>query len=472
MVIWVVALVVVAAVMVPVFAPLRHKIERPDSSPPAVELVALPLLVEGQVFIGVPATIALLGVLVVYLTSVTQARTARRLAVLGVMAVFAIPLSRPIGNESLLYAWAPALLGLLVLTMSARRRTPHSFVASLVDGVGLYLVANVVAYAAGVVSPGAAVRVGSLEASGGGLRVIFPIATSLAVPAAMAAIYVAAAAICFERSSPARVAFRVAALGCAGFVLVKADTRAALVVAVVLLTASIVSTRALARLAVPVVAVSAVFAFAYQSIQGVVGSVLSGVIGVAPGLSRGDTASDLQLNFRSTLWERVLTYWQDDADMIGQAVGFGVRGQQQSGASSTYAADFTYLSADPRAISVHNSYLQQLYDGGAVGLVALVALLLWAAHRYAADLRDGLPGTQLALPALLAAVTTSITEVTIAPGYGAAPAFVVAGLVIYAGTSVTSPRSEPVDRRNSHSLPSRPYEPQSSRSAARDRARR
>lgn len=437
------AIVLAGVLTWPLFAPLRHRVERPPAAVPALELVALPLVLEGQIFVGQRIATVSLMVLAVFALVRRADRVPRTWVILAMLVTFGLPLARPIDPAWTVLGWAIPILGLVVLFLASQRRSMHSFVSSLLDGVGLYLLVNVVAYyVLHIASPAAVQRTGGLEATTGGMRVIFPIATSLAVPAAMAAIYVAGAAVCLERSGPVRRTFRIIALGCAFIVLLGANTRAAIVVAGLLLVLSVVSTRVMARAATTVTVVSIAFAFVFGTTKAAVGWTINGLLSLVPSLSRGDRASDLTLNFRSAIWADALDFWTHWVTMPERLLGFGIRGQQQSGASQVYAAKFAGLSADPETISVHNSSLQQLYDAGIVGLAAFAALLIYATRWYARALRSGEAGAQVALPALLAAVTTGITEVTIAPGYLQAPLFVVAGLVLMAGSRVR----EPMDR--------------------------
>jgi O-antigen ligase len=421
---------------------LRIKVVRPRSAPPAPELLALPLLIEARLFLGTNVTIALLGCLLGYL-AITKSVRARPNAVVvaAVAIVFALPFSRlPVGI-GLTDAAIPALC-IAVLFMSSRRRDLHTAISSLIDGVALYLIVNVLAYFAGVVSPAAAGRIGGLESATGGIRVIFPIAGSLATPAAVAAMYVAAAAICFERCSPARLLFRVSGLLAAVFILIAADTRAALVAAGAVFVLTIVSTRLLSRVALLVVTVSIAFSFVFDAVKGTVLAVMSPVLETIPQLSRGDVSGDLTLNFRSVIWNLSMQFWGTEVGAAHQWFGFGVRGQEQSGASGVYARGLGGVSSTPLSTSVHNSYMQHLFDAGIVGVLVLVVLLIWVTRRYAVLLRVGAPGAQLALPVLLAAVITGITEVTVSPGYAQAPVLIVIGLMLFAtGPASRSPES-------------------------------
>jgi O-antigen ligase len=417
----------------PAFSWLRIKVERPKSAPPAVELVAIPVLLEGRLLLGPNlVTLALLA-LVLYLLMAVPVRATKPspFAVVSVIIVLVLPYSRPF-NESLRAAALIPALCVIVIALAARRRDLHTAVTSLIDGIGLYLLLNVLGYLAGVVSPAAAERIGGLESSGGGLRIIFPLATSLSAPAALAAIYIAAAIICFERCSISRLLARIAALACGVFILYATDTRAALITAAVIALLSIVSTRVLARLALPTAIVSVAFAVIFAMIQPAVGTVLNGLLSLVPGLSRGGEASDLTLNGRSVIWDRSLAFWGNSTSSVQQLIGYGLRGQQQSGASSQYSATLSGVSADPATASTHNSYLQQLYDGGLIGALVFVGLLLWAVRRYSVLLRARTASTQLALPAIVAAVATGMTEVSTAPGYGQAPTFVALAFVLFA----------------------------------------
>src|SRR5437868_3193827 len=122
------------------------------------------------------------------LASPTTARAARNRALIFAGIGWSL-LRMPLSSQALsddLPASSPSSMSAsslsTLLVMSSRRRDIHTFVSSLLDGVGLYLLVNVLAYFAGVVSPAASIRTGGLESSDGGLRVIFPITSSLSTP--------------------------------------------------------------------------------------------------------------------------------------------------------------------------------------------------------------------------------------------------------------------------------------------------
>ena len=75
-------------------------------------------------------------------------------------------------------------------------------------------------------------------------------------------------------------------------------------------------------------------------------------------------------------------------DPVEQSIGFGSQGQMVSGASRTYADLFVGGQRFPATASAHNAALQQLYDGGYIGLIGYVLLILLFMRRLARALES------------------------------------------------------------------------------------
>ena len=103
-----------------------------------------------------------------------------------------------------------ALFGaVVVLSVSRLDAAPRrGVVTSLVDGLGLFLIANVLAYLAGLQSTGASARLGIAQASGGpfGDRLLFPLSFNAVIAPTMGAAFIAGvAALSFGAKRPGRV---------------------------------------------------------------------------------------------------------------------------------------------------------------------------------------------------------------------------------------------------------------------------
>ena len=347
-----------------------------------------------------------------------------------------------------------AIFALIFLIRAVARVTRHGAVTSLIDGVGLYLIANVVAYYAfGLRSPGASLRSGGLESADGGVRVIYPLATSLNLPPILAAAFLAASLILLERG--AKKLLRLAGAGAACIVLVGADSRTALIAAVAVAFSSLFLPRLLRGLSLPAAIGAIVFAFLFPVISGpIVAPIITWLTGLVPGLSRGSTAnSDMSLNGREFIWSRSLTFWTDRTNEFGQAFGYGAQGQYTSGASSTYAQIFGSALQNPRMASTHNSMLQQLYDCGLVGLALLALTVVACIALWIRRSRIDEPYSAAALAMALSLVISSVSEVSLAPGVGQETMFIFAGLLLAACTSLEDgPKADAILKASSRSV--------------------
>lgn len=107
-------------------------------------------------------------------------------------------------TDWLTIAYSLAASALIVRTaVTSDKRTA---ISAMLDGVAIYLVANVAAYyLLGLRSPAASNRTGGLEGLGDAARVFFPFTTSLNLAPALAACAVSASLIILERGACRRV---------------------------------------------------------------------------------------------------------------------------------------------------------------------------------------------------------------------------------------------------------------------------
>lgn len=349
---------------------------------------------------------------------------------LVVMAVALLSvLVRPSNAQSAIFL----ALAFMVLLRACSRTTRHAAVTSLIDGVGLYLIVNVAAYhVLGMRSAGAVLRTGGLQSADGGVRVLYPLATSLNLPPIMAAAFLSASLLLLERGG--RRVFRLLAVAASVVVLVGAESRTALIVAALTAVASLTASRILRGLAVPVTIGSLVFVFIYPAIsKTVVTPLVTAMAEIIPALSRNSIGnSDASLNGREIIWFQASRFWVERTSDWGRIFGYGAQGQYESRASRTYAYIFGSSVRDPYMTSTHNSALQQLFDGGIVGAVCLVVAVIACVRLWVIRSRVNEPHTAAALAMSVSLVISSVTEVSLAPGMGQETLLVFIGLLVAA----------------------------------------
>jgi hypothetical protein len=301
----------------------------------------------------------------------------------------------------------------LITTVDARR-----IIAGLIDGCGLYLLANVLCYAAGLQSPATInARSGYLVEDTGFVRTIFPLTFSVNLPPIVAAVYVAAFSFLILEAGWLRRSWRLIFLIAAIIVLVGAATRAALAMAVVLPIAAICFpfiTRWIAQAATLLAAVSA---FILPRILTSVQSFIAPLMSLAPGRESPATSIS-SLNGRDYIWDRSINYWLEwvKDDLPHMLLGYGVTGQYRSGASLTFSDRLSALVRDSKFSYEHNSFLQQLFDGGVLGWLLLLLATLWASARLSRRRRDWGNWGLTAIVAMTVLLVSAMTEVSLAPG--------------------------------------------------------
>ena len=104
-------------------------------------------------------------------------------------------------------------------------------------------------------------------------------------------------------------------------------------------------------------------------------------------------------------------------------------GHYRSGASLSYARILEHLSAAPERGSPHNTFLQQLFDGGIVGAFLLFGAFYLASVRYARNLAIWGRYATCAIVAVTISMMSSIAEVSLAPGAYQEPYWIMLLLV-------------------------------------------
>ncbi|BBY78770.1 hypothetical protein MPRF_56690 [Mycolicibacterium parafortuitum] len=165
----------------------------------------------------------------------------------------------------------------------------------------------------------------------------------------------------------------------------------------------------------PVVAVAfaSVSAAILPTIVAAIGFLLNPLVSAVSG--RRDSYESLgALNGRDYVWQKAISYWQSEVtDLLHTLFGFGLYGHYSSGVSLTYYKLLSHaIVRDPeKTITVHNSFLQQLYDGGIAGWVLLTVALAWTAVRLSSHFRDWGNYAAAAGMAFTVVILCSMTEV-------------------------------------------------------------
>ncbi|MCX6406095.1 MAG: O-antigen ligase family protein [Propionibacteriales bacterium] len=386
-----------------------------------------------QPFLGTLTLLPLAGLLVMTLRP-REGRVAPLLLAL-VVGACTVPIVVNSTHQYILLGSAILLLGYRVATRFPRANA----VTSLIDGVGLFLVANFLMYMAGVSSPSAASRTGGLDLATGDVRVFFPLGSSIQTGPVMAAIFLAAA-IALHDKIGWRLVYRATASVVAVAVLVQAGSRIPLLLALTLGGLSMLRPRLLMRVAVPLpVAVLSLWAIFPHMQNAVVRPALEVASAVLPQFRDRADGGDSTLNGRSIIWDNAWTYWNEShLDVIHKLFGFGSAGQRTSGASATYSDLFSGGYSEPLAASVHNTGLQQLFDGGLLGFLSLLGLCVYALMGWRRDFATHLDA-RIGTTALLGAIASGASEVMIAPGYGHVPFIVALWLMLFGRVEPTLP---------------------------------
>lgn len=344
---------------------------------------------------------------------------------LMLLAASAIVYVRPANAYYLLtFLFLVVLVLRLVTTVDARRIIP-----SLIDGCGLYLLANVAGYFAGLQSPASDARISGLVEDTGFIRIIYPLTWSINIPPILAAVYVTSFAFLIVqpglRSRLLRTIYFLAAVT----VLIGAGTRMPLAIAA-LLVAGVFGFPAITRwLGQATALFASISAFVLPALISSLAFAIVPLMSLAPG--RGTTIESItSLQGRDSIWEHSITFWMVWVRDLPQVLfGFGANGQYLSGASMSYKDELEALVRNPELAFVHNSFLQQIFDGGVVGWALLTAAAVWASMRFADRRRTWGIWAVSAITAMAALLLTSVTEVSLSPGPAMDPFWVFLILV-------------------------------------------
>ena len=365
--------------------------------------------------LSAPASLALVGML----TAVVFIRRTRRnypispgplIALLGASVIV---LSRPQHMSSLLLF---VMVFAFVLRIIARVRAPL-IISSIIDGCGIYSAANVLCYVFGIQSPSAQFRIGGLEESTGFVRTIFPLTWSINAPSIVAAVYVASFLILLRTANGRQRVLRTLSAIPSGYIIIASGNRVAFAVAFAVPIVIVIFPFALRWMAQVSTIFAAISSFYWEKIAASILFFITPLAAASSVLRDHSDATTSSLNGRNFIWTRTIEYWWNNVNDLPHILfGYGVSGQLLSGASSTYRNWIIGIVSNPDLALVHNSYLQQLFDGGVVGLFLLVGASFWSSYRLAKNVRRSANLGICAIAAMTILQITAITEAFMAPG--------------------------------------------------------
>ena len=359
-----------------------------------------------------------------------------------------VALLPPILRAEASWGMALSILAALFVFRAALVTEAGTMVSSLVYGVGVYLIANVVLfYGVGLTSATSAVRLSGHIGTGSAERAFFPLTASVNLPPNMAAVYVVGALPLLVATGSARRRLAlVAGMAAAVAVLLGGSSRTSLLTVAAVVIAAFFVPRLLRGAAPVAVAVAGVSGFIYAWIAGAVGSALAFLASFVPYLDRGASSVSTysRLDGRHDIWANVLRAWVD-APLVEKVFGYGSEGQVASGASLTYSYLFRGWLDNPYRGTAHNSTLQMLLDAGLVGVILFLGLSIVAVTRWSRLSGSvGLAGTSMLIVLALA----SLTEIATASGFGQETFWVFACLVMAASFASQPTEHAPPERPN------------------------
>jgi hypothetical protein len=434
---------VVVALMLAARRRVRRRITEVTVDPRlAPELVLFPLVV--SVRQSQTVTVALLAGLVflaICRKRNDDASASARFLPFALLALSAVVVFR----TELAMPAAIAGLAVFFLWQAAVKFPREVALPSLATGVAVYLVANVLGQLAHIPSPLDASRLGGYDTSAGffGARLAFPFARSINEPAVITAAYIALVAAMWMLGR--RVGFfRWAGVLAGAYIMLGSNSRLPLIIAILLIAATLVGPGMTRRLTRPIVVAAGALPFYLPVALPVIGAVAASVANVSY-LARGQSVEEIiGLGTRGAIWNGSTHWWLSRISLESQLFGFGPNGHAVSGANSTYLSGLGGFLADRTHLTMHNSFLQQLFDGGLLGLGLLAVGLLIAMRRYSKDV-SLLP--QLVFVTVLGVGAAS--EIILAPGFTQTPFFLLLALAAFSPAVATAEaprRNEPLKR--------------------------
>jgi hypothetical protein len=332
------------------------------------------------------------------------------------------------------------------LWLAARRYKVGTAFASLRAGLVIYLVANILGHYAGLPSPLDSSRLGGYETSSAlfAERVAFPFARSINEPSTVAAVFLGLVVAGFMLSRRTSLLDWVG-LAAGAYVVLASNSRTPLIVAAVIGFITLMAPLIMRRFG-PAFSFALAFTPFLLSIYMPLINWAAEIATNITYLARGQSAEQIAgLGTRAQIWEGLLGFWADHPDGRHAWIGYGQNGHATSGANATYLDTLGGFLADKTGLSSHNSFLQQLFDGGYIGVALLLAGVVIIAYR--------LSRTYLLLPQLVAVCTlivASAGESFLAPGLTTTPFFLLLYIAAFAPSAAWARRGE---KRPKLSLP-------------------
>ena len=340
----------------------------------------------------------------------------------------------------------PVLIFVLVYRLVLTVKN-HVLIPSVIDGYGLLLFANVVGYTFGLSSPRATGRIGGLVESNGFTRVIFPFSESVNALPIIAAIVFVAVLTLREQASRMRYSLRLLWLVAATIVLYKSGNRASVLILVFFLLLSIASLKFLQKISRSATVISISSSIVLPTITTTMAGIILPITSILAAGRNSITSETFNYEGRIVIWEESIDFWRKWAtNPWDQLVGFGQNGSYKSGASLSYSRFLETIVLNPELAGVHNSFLQQLFDGGVLGVALLGSATMWASYRASNQIFRS--------NSLYTALTTSlamllfygISETFTAPGSASQPFW---ALVVFIGIACQRLDNEFLPKENS-----------------------
>jgi O-antigen ligase len=263
----------------------------------------------------------------------------------------------------------------------------QDLVRSTINGYGFYCFANVAAFYAGLTSPSAAVRIGGLTETSGFTRVIFPFSENLNSLPILAAFVCLAVLLSLTNETIVKNRLRYVWLTSAVFILYNSGNRSSAIILALLLLLLVIPirfSRLTANLVTPFAIISSILLPLLSAQIAKVAVPLSSLLS-----SKRDALNAESFSFqgRTVIWERSVEFWRLWInEPFHQLFGYGLNGQNTSGATQAYADLLRTISLNYELSTVHNSFLQQLYNGGLVGVIFFASSSIWALRRLSSAL--------------------------------------------------------------------------------------
>ncbi len=393
------------------------------------ELVLIPTAVSmpGRTAIAI---IAVVGLVVIVRYKVPGSQPISYLPAVLMLATVAL-IDRSTAYTSLVLFLGCGLVLIIIATVVPR----EDAYASLLAGLSLYLAANVLGWLAGIRSPVSNARLSGFETSSSLFehRVLFPFARSINEPAYIGGALIVAVIVMIKVRQQPRW-YHWVGVAAAIVVMLGSNSRISLLATTLLATALVLAPSTTRKVAPYLVGVGLLLPF----LTGVLQSAIRWSANIATSssyLSRGQSLEQIMaLNSREIIWSQSIKFWLDHTTSLStQLFGYGNYGHAKSGAYTYYASAVGHYVREPKLITTHNALLQTLFDGGLLAAVTLFAVVFVAVYRYGRDI-DLLP--------VFAVVTmlglSGVGDVSIAPGIGHTPAFLLLYLLVFIPNSRTA----------------------------------